>query len=107
MHARISALLVAMALAVTGLASAQERFGNITGKVVDQSGATLPGVTVTITNNATQRTTVEVTQADGTYTATTLEPGRYTIKFELSGFVPQEAQNVILLLGQTVTLPTT
>ena len=64
MYARISALLVAFALAVTSLAAAQERFGNITGKVTDQTGAVLPGVTVTVTNNETQRSTVVVTDGE-------------------------------------------
>jgi hypothetical protein len=104
MYARLSALLVAFALAITGLASAQERFGNITGKVTDQTGAILPGVTVTVTNNETQRSTVVVTDSNGTFYATALEPGRYAVKFELSGFVSQENPNVILLLGTTAAV---
>jgi Carboxypeptidase regulatory-like domain len=104
MYARISALLVAFALAMTGLASAQERFGNITGKVVDQTGAVLPGVTVTVTNNETQRSTAVVTDSSGVFYAAALDPGRYTVKFELSGFVSQEAPSVILLLGTTATV---
>ena len=70
MYARISALLVAFALAITGLASAQERFGNITGRVTDQTGAILPGVTVTVTNNETQTGDREfVTDSNGTFYA--------------------------------------
>ena len=38
MYARISAFLVACALVLTGLASAQERFGALTGRVTDQQG---------------------------------------------------------------------
>ena len=94
----------AFALAVTSPAAAQERFGNITGKVTDQTGAVLPGVTVTVTNNETQRSTVVVSDANGTFYATALDPGRYAVKFELSGFVSQEAPNVILLLGTTATV---
>jgi citrate lyase gamma subunit len=104
MYARISALLVAFTLAVTALVTAQERFGNITGKITDQTGAVLPGVTVTVTNNETQRSTVVVSDANGTFYASALEPGRYTVKFELSGFVTQEAPSVILLLGTTATV---
>jgi hypothetical protein len=104
MYARISALLVAFTLAVTALVTAQERFGNITGRVTDQTGAVLPGVTVTVTNNETQRSTVVVSDANGTFYASALEPGRYAVKFELSGFVTQEAPSVILLLGTTATV---
>ena len=107
MYARMSAILVALALAVTGLASAQERFGNITGTVKDQQGAVVPGVTVTVTNNATQRSTVVVTGSDGVYFARTLDPGRYTVKFDLQGFISKESPNVILLLGATATVDAT
>src|SRR4030095_4591404 len=99
MYARISALLVACAVAMSGLASAQERFGNITGKVIDQTRAVLPGVTVTVTNNETQRSTVVVTDATGAYYAAALDPGRYAVKFELSGFLtPQGPQGILLLV---------
>src|SRR5215510_1705620 len=104
MYARICALLVACALASTGYASAQERFGNITGRVTDQTGAVLPGVTVNVTNNETQRSTAVVTDAQGSYYVSALEPGRYSVKFELSGFVSQEQPSVILLLGTTATV---
>ena len=42
MYARISAYLVACALVFTGLASAQERFGALTGKVTDQQNQAVP-----------------------------------------------------------------
>jgi citrate lyase gamma subunit len=57
-----------------------------------------------VTNNETHRSTVVVSDANGTFYAAALEPGRYTVKFELSGFVGQEAPNVILLLGTTATV---
>src|SRR6185503_7385910 len=75
-------------------------------KVLDASGLVLPGVTVTVTNTETQRNWVVATSADGTYQLTTLDPGRYTVKFELSGFTPSEAQNVSVLLGGTATVDT-
>jgi hypothetical protein len=103
MSARMSAYLVAFAIALTGLASAQERFGGITGRVTDQQGAAVPGVTVTATNNETGRAAVVVSDGEGVYAVRTLEPGRYTVKFELTGFVAQEAQNVSVPLGATIT----
>jgi hypothetical protein len=104
MHARISALFLVFALAITGLAGAQETTGAITGRVTDAQGLAVPGTTVTATNNDTQRSTTVVTGSNGVYAARALEPGRYTVKFELSGFTPQEAPNVILLLGAVATV---
>ena len=106
MYARIGAALVAVALVMTGLASAQERFGNITGTVLDQQSLPLPGVTVTVTNLDTQRSTAVVTGSDGVYYARALDPGRYTVKFELPRFAAQEAPNVIVLLGSTASVDT-
>ena len=49
MYARISAVLVALALAVAGVAAAQETTGSIGGQVLDQQGLAIPGATVTVT----------------------------------------------------------
>ena len=58
MHARISAFLVAFALAVTGLAIAQETTGSLAGQVVDPQGLAVPGATVTVTGPQGARTFV-------------------------------------------------
>jgi outer membrane receptor protein involved in Fe transport len=100
MYARITGLLLAFALAVTGLAAAQERFGALTGKVTDQQNAVVPGVTVTATNTQTGEARVFVTGADGMFRAPDLAPGRYTIKFELSGFTTSERPDVLVMLGR-------
>lgn len=97
----LGVLLLALALGAPGTALAQERFGTIAGTVRDSSGGVLPGVSVTVTNIETQRATTVVSAAEGTYSVPRLEPGRYNVKFELSGFTSQEARNVILLLGAT------
>lgn len=62
---------------------AQTNTGNIYGKVVDQSGQPLPGVTVTA-NLGGQRNTF-VTESDGAYRFLRLAPGRYTVTAELAG----------------------
>jgi hypothetical protein len=101
MYARISALFLASVLAVTGLASAQERFGTLTGQVRDQQGVAIPGVTVLITNVETGEPRTYVTDANGIYVAPDLNPGRYTLAFELSGFARVEQQDVRVLLGRS------
>jgi hypothetical protein len=104
MYARISAALVAVALVMTGLASAQERFGTLTGRVTDQQGAAVPGVTVTITNTQTSENKVYVTDANGQYVAQDLNPGRYNVAFELQGFSRVERSDISVLLGRNFEL---
>ena len=104
MYARISAILVACALAFTGFASAQERFGALTGRVTDQQGAAIPGVTVTATNTQTGEVRAFVTNANGQYIAPDLTPGRYNVSFELGGFAKVERADLAVLLGRTFEL---
>ena len=67
-------------------ARAQTGTATITGLVADETGAALPGVTVTATNQATNVTDAAVTNAAGNYTITPLVVGTYIIKAELTGF---------------------
>jgi hypothetical protein len=98
----------ALLLAVIGLglaaapAVAQERFGGLTGTAADASGGILPGATVTITNQATGAVREVITGPNGTYAVSDLEPGRYTIAFELQGFARFEVPDIQVLLGRTL-----
>ena len=106
MYARISAFLVACALAFTGLASAQERFGGLTGRITDQQGQAIPGVTVVTTNTQTGEVRTFVTDANGQFTAPDLVPGRYNVRFELTGFSKVERNDISVVLGRTFALDT-
>lgn len=57
--------------------------GSIGGKVTDNSGAPLPGVTVTATNLDTGLTRNTVSENDGSYTLNLLPPGNYKVAGEL------------------------
>jgi hypothetical protein len=104
MYARISAYLVACALVFTGLASAQERFGALTGRITDQQGAAIPGVTVVATNTQSGEVRTFVTDSNGQFSAPDLVPGRYNVRFELTGFSKVERTDVSVLLGRTFQL---
>jgi len=72
-------------------AAAQVTTADIIGRVMDSSGAVLPGVTVTVENLGTRETRVAPTNESGDFAFTLLPIGRYTVKIELSGFTPQTA----------------
>ena len=103
-----SFIVVFTVLLMPAAAQAQQVGGSaLQGRVVDQQQAVLPGVTIVITNqdNGTFRETVST--PDGTYFATGLQPGRYKIAAELSGFKKFNRENVSLVLGSTQTVEIT
>jgi len=79
-----------VALMASGSQQARAQTGalaTIHGTVADASGATLPGVTVTLTSPALQvGKLTQVTAPDGTYRFGDLPVGTYKVAFELSGF---------------------
>jgi hypothetical protein len=78
---------VAMVLLMGGApAEAQIDTATIVGTVVDQSGAVLPGVTVTATQDATGVAVTTTTNESGQYVFPGVKVGVYTVAAELSGF---------------------
>ncbi|HEX3985231.1 MAG TPA: carboxypeptidase regulatory-like domain-containing protein [Acidobacteriaceae bacterium] len=80
---------------------AQELQGTFTGTVTDPSGAVIPNATITLSENAvgTQARVVQ-TDANGSYTATNLPAGTYTITIAAPGFSTVKQQDVILNVAQ-------
>lgn len=83
---RILALTCMAIFLATPLAYAQTT-GSITGTVTDDSGAVLPGATITLTSDRLiGGPQTQVSGSDGTYRFDRLSPGAYNVKFELQGF---------------------
>jgi hypothetical protein len=96
---RVLAIGVILLLPVA--AFAQEAV--LTGTVTDSTGAVLPGVTVTASNDATGNKFVGVTDERGIYRMP-VRVGTYQISAELQGFSTASRAGVNLLVGQTATL---
>jgi hypothetical protein len=79
---------------------AQTQTGTVQGKVVDQQGGVLPGVTVTLTGPRGSQ--VMVSGAEGQYMFVGVQPATYVVKVELSGFLPQERTDVLVGMGKAV-----
>src|SRR5512145_291798 len=102
MRVRFTAFLAALALlasVVPGLA--QERTGEITGRVTDNTGAVLPGVTVTLTGTTLIQPQVATSSATGTYSFPRLPIGTYTVKYELPGFKTVVREGIQINIGFT------
>ncbi|MGC8892899.1 MAG: carboxypeptidase regulatory-like domain-containing protein [Candidatus Saccharicenans sp.] len=79
--------------------------GSIRGKVIDENGQALPGVSITVTGPALLGKITAVTNQEGIYRAPALPPGRdYEVKAELDGFDTVIRKGVIVTVGANVTI---
>ncbi len=86
---RFRSALILFAVAVlllTGQAWAQNPTGTLTGRVNDEDGGALPGVTVTAESDSLQGTRSTTTEGNGGYKLAFLPPGVYTVSYALEGF---------------------
>src|SRR5215510_5529024 len=83
---------------------AQVAAGEITGSIQDQAGAAVPGATVTVTNEATNRQRTVMSTNGGVYTAPGLAPGAYRVDVTLAGFKPISRSAIRVATGETSRL---
>ena len=81
--------------------------GRITGKVVDDQGNPLPGVTVEATSPRLVGKAAAVTDATGTYRLMALPSGTYEITYSLPGFKTVIRKDIVLQLSQTLVINVT
>jgi len=81
---RLAVLLIALAFAAPLMA--QTVSGTISGSVVDPSGQVIPGATVNLINEATADSRTMLTNDEGSFVFTAVQPGTYTVKVEQVGF---------------------
>ena len=85
--------------------SQEMQTGRIIGKVVDERGDPLPGVSITVTGPALQGKMSAVTNPEGVYRVVGLPPGPdYEVRAELVGFETVVRKGVIVRVGSTVTI---
>ena len=80
------ALLAALCMLGGNTVLAQLQSGRIVGTIFDTQRAGIPGATVTVTNVATNLADNAVTDSQGNYVITPLDPGTYNVSAEMPGF---------------------
>jgi hypothetical protein len=90
----LTALLAPRASAQGGASTA-----GVSGKVTDATGGVLPGVTITVTNLATNQQRSVVTNEEGVYRFAGLQPGKYSIASDLEGFARFLQSDITLQVG--------
>src|SRR3989454_73022 len=89
-------------LAVPAPLGAQSTTGTVSGTVVDESKAVLPGVTIQVKNVENGATRTLVTDAAGRYRALNLPPGLYSVTADLQGFAIAKRENLTLEIGREI-----
>src|SRR5713101_6877277 len=101
--ARLGVALRVVAVA-TAPGFAQVTNGTLSGKVTDEQGLSLPGVSVTATNQDTGFQRSAQSDASGVYTINGLPVGRYEVKSSLTGFSAQAAKGVAVNVSATTSV---
>src|ERR1700733_13786642 len=102
-HRLVLASLLAIVFAAQVFAQG-ETTSAISGVVSDPTGASVPGITVTVTNRETGLQRAAKTDDEGRYNFPQLQPGDYSVKVQAEGFEPQQLDDVSAGLGQRQTV---
>ena len=94
-------------LLMVGAAAAQQGTSEVRGRVLDSTGASLPGVTVTVKNQNTGMFRETVSGDNGAFIASALVPGRYEVSAALPGFKTFKRGDLQLEVGRTATIDVT
>jgi hypothetical protein len=98
---------VFLLLLVPSLAGAQtvsSTTGALNGRVSDNTGAVLPGVTVSISSPSLMGARTAATNEEGLYRFPAIPPGEYSITYELAGFSTVKREGIRIGLGFTATV---
>lgn len=107
LRVRLAVVLAAALWLLPAAVSGQALYGSVTGTIADDSGASVPGVTVDLTNEGTGLEVTTVTDDQGSYTLRNVLPGSYTLRAALQGFkafvqtgIAVTAGNILRVNGQ-------
>lgn len=78
--------------------------GTVAGSVTDQSGAVVPGATVTLTDTSTNVARTTVTNKDGRYIYVDVTPGVYSIAITKNGFATTKTEKQEVKVGEALTI---
>ncbi len=105
MRVRPIVLALSLALSVVCLAApglGQTTFGTILGTVTDPSGAVMPDVVVTVTNQGENISREVHSDAQGNYQAENLKAGLYTVTVRATGFREVTTKDIVVAARQVV-----
>ena len=96
-----------MRITIVATLFAQLQSGRILGTVYDPQRAGIPGATVSVTNLATNIARTAITDSEGNYVVTPLDPGTYRVSAEVPGFQKTVRDGLALTVGQAARVELT
>src|SRR5215469_1734288 len=78
--------------------------GTVLGQVLDEQQAIVPGAEVKVVEPSTNSTLTTVTNNDGRYVFSQVNPGTYNISFTKQGFAAYQVNGQAVQIGQTLTI---
>lgn len=100
-----SVMKLACCLLLSSLTAIAQTTGNIDGTVTDDTGAVLPGATVTISSEALLGgTRTAVTNDRGAFRFPSLSVGTYSVQAQMDGFETVRVDGLAVSLGKTATV---
>ena len=100
------ALVVALAFTVPVFSQVATKTGSIYGKTVDDKGAPLPGVSITLESDEIPTQTA-TSGPSGGFRFANLPPGVYSVNFSIEGFTEVRQEEVRVSTGSQVQLEIT
>jgi hypothetical protein len=96
--------VVALVLVWSSGAWAQQGTADLRGRVVDQQGSALPSVPIVVRNQESGLFRETVSNPDGTFLLSGMNPGTYEVTAELAGFRKYQSRDVVLGVGRSTPL---
>src|SRR4029079_58286 len=97
-----SILALIICLSLLGATFAQTQNGTINGRVLDSSGAVVPGAAITLTNSDSGTQAKVQSSGEGNFTFAGVAPGRYKLSVEKSGLGKTE-ESFQVIVAQRIT----
>ncbi|MDE0658288.1 MAG: carboxypeptidase regulatory-like domain-containing protein [Gammaproteobacteria bacterium] len=97
-------MLLSAWLILVSTLGAQTQNASLTGVVLDASRAVVPDARVTVTHLPTNSSHETVTSSDGVFRLPVLPPGPYRLRAEHDGFAPTDVRDILLQVGDAVSL---
>jgi hypothetical protein len=100
-------IVVTASLAIPATSVAQTERGTISGVVIDETKAIVPGVAIKVVNAGTSVATTVVSSDSGSFSAANLPPGTYRIEAALEGFRTAIIDGIVVTAGATARVDVT